>query len=464
MDKAEKRRIESDFGRHVNAGQVRYLKSGHLDVLETRRSGVHFVDPESGRALIDAFTSAGCFNVGRRNPDILAALDAALDTLDMGTFELLSPAKIELARALTRLAPGDLNRVLFAAGGGDAIDCAIKLARGATGRAGIASTVKAYHGHTGLALSANGKKHYRWFCEPLDPAFTFVPFNDLDAMGAVVDENTAAVLVEPVQGEAGIFVGSGAYMRGLRRLCNEAGALLIFDEIQTGWGRTGKFFACEHAGVIPDIMTLAKSLGGGLFPNAAVVYRDTGRLTGFVDDCPDFHPSPAGGSDLGCRVSLAVIRFMEQNHLCDNAARMGGRLKGAIEDLARENPGLIREVRGTGLMIGLEYVHEFMGPMMSDALAKRSVFAAYSGNARQVMRFMVPITITDAEMDDLIAAISGALADMKRLLPLALPAAKIPGVLPLLNNERFQTWLFGLLRKFERAPREKDATGKGGPS
>ena len=464
MDKVEKKRIEASFGRHVNAGQVRYLKSGHLDVIETCRSGVHFVDPVSRRWLIDGFTSAGCFNVGRRNPLVLQALEAALDELDMGNDELLSPAKIALADRLSQLAPGDLNRVIFAAGGGDAIDCAIKLARGATGRSGIASTVKAYHGHTGLALSANGKKHYRWFCEPLDPAFTFVPFNDLDAMRAVVTEDTAAVILEPVQGEAGIFVGSVDYLQGLRRLCDENGALLIFDEIQTGWGRTGKMFACEHAGVVPDVMTLAKSMGGGLFPNAAVLYRDIGLLSDFVDENPDFHASCGGGSDLACRVSLGVIDFIMEAGGCENAARMGARLKSAIEGLAQENPGLIKEVRGIGLMIGLEYVHEFMGPMMSDALAKRSVFAAYSGNARQVMRFMVPITITDVEMDALIAAISGALADMKRLLPFALPAARIPGVLPLLNNERFQTWLFGLLRKLEKEPAGEKMAGKGNAS
>jgi putrescine aminotransferase len=445
----QKAAIEETFGRHVNRGQVRYLKAGHLDVLESRRQGIRFVDPVTGRRMIDCFTSAGCFNVGRHNPVVVAALEEALDSLDLGSALLTSAHQVALADKLAEIAPGDLSRVLFAAGGGDAVDGAIKLARGATGRSGIVSTVKAYHGHTGFALSANGKPHYRHYCEPLMPAFSFVPFNDLEAMRQVVGDRTAAVLVEPVQGEAGIFLGDRAYLEGLRSLCDERGALLVFDEVQTGFGRTGKMFACEHVGVVPDVMTVAKALGGGLFPNAAILYRDVEPMRSFVESNPYFHRSMVGGSDLGCRVSLRVIEYIEQEDLCGNAARMGGRLREALEQLMGENPKIIRAVRGIGLMVGIEYIHEFLGPMMSDALAKRGVFAAYSGNAPQVMRFMLPIIVNDEELDEVIAAIRGAIADMRRLLPLALPAAKLPFGLRLLNDERVQTSLFGAFRKVE---------------
>jgi acetylornithine/succinyldiaminopimelate/putrescine aminotransferase len=449
MTPAQKARLERDFMRHINRGQVRYLRAGHLDVIERDRLGAGFTDPLSGRRLIDAFSSAGSFNVGRLNPEVLAALDQALDTLDMGSHGLVSRPKLELAQLLAGIAPPGLTRVHFAAGGGDAVDCALKLARGATGRTGIVSTVKAYHGHTGLALSANGKPHYRAYCEPLSPGFRFVPFNDLEAMEQVVDRETAAVIVEPVQGEAGIFVGTPDYLEGLRQLCDRQGALLIFDEIQTGFCRTGRMFACQHSGVVPDIMTVAKSLGGGLYPNAAVLYRDVPTLTDFVDEDPWFHRTVGGGSDLGCRVSLAVIRYLQQNRVWENATTQGARLRQALDDLRLQNPRIIREVRGIGLMLGIEYLHEFMGPMMSDALARHGVFAAYSGNAPQVMRFMVPVTIGDDDMDRLIASIGAAVADMKRILPIALPAARIPGVLKLINDERVQTALFGALRRFE---------------
>lgn len=449
MTRQDKARIFALFGRHINKNQIKYLSAGHLDVFESRREGVGFTDPVSGRRMYDCFTAAGCFNVSRRNPEVVAALEAAADELDMGSRLLSSPEREELARRLAALAPEGLDRVLFAAGGGEAVDCALKLARGATGRGGIVSTVKAYHGHTGFALSANGKEHYRHCFEPLMPGFSFVPFNDLDAMTAAVSEDTAAVIIEPVQGEAGIFPATAEYLRGLRALCDRHGALLIFDEIQTGFGRTGRVFASEHSGVVPDLMTVAKSLGGGLCANAALLYRDTPRLRGFVEAHPDFHETYAGGGGIACRVSLKVLDYLEGHRLWENAARQGARLKETLEGLKRENPGIILHVRGLGLMVGLEYTHEFMGPMMSDALAKRGVFAAYSGNAPQVMRFMVPITVSDAELDEITAAIRGAVKDMKTLLPLALLAAKVPGVLRLLNNENIQTTLFTYVRKLE---------------
>jgi len=449
MSRDEVREIVTLFERHINRGQVRYLRAGHLDVMESQRHGVHFTDPISGRRLIDCFSSAGSFNVSRHNPLVVKALEEALETYDMGAFDRLSEAKILLAEKLLAMAPQGLRRIRFAAGGGDAVDCAIKMARGATGRSKILATVKAYHGHTGFALSANGKQHYRHYCEPLMPGFEFVPFNDLAAMSERADAGTAAIIIEPVQGEAGIFVGSDEYLKGLRRICDERGIVLIFDEIQTGFGRTGRLFACQHSGVSPDIMTVAKSMGGGIFTNAAVLFRDSGILTDFVENNPDFHVSFDGGSDLGCRVSLKVLEYIESMRLWENAEKMGSRLRGALNELREANPKIIKEVRGIGLMVGIEYIHEFMGPMMSDALARHGVFAAYSGNAPQVMRFMAPITISDSEMDALIDAVRGAIKDMKTLLPLALPAAKIPGVLKLLNNERFQTSLFGALRKIE---------------
>ncbi len=449
ISRKEKRAIERIFARHINTGQVKYLKAGHLDVLEFERDGIYFVDPSSGRKFVDCFSSAGSFNVGRHNDHILKALDFAADRGDLGTTGMVSAPKVELAKKLVSIAPGDLSRVAFSAGGGDAIEGAIKLARGATKRKQIISTIKAYHGHTGFALSANGKEHYRKYFEPLVPEFEFVPFNDLEAVKKIASKGTAAIIIEPVQGEAGIFVGSRSYLQGLRDLCDDLGIILIFDEIQTGFGRTGKMFACEHSGVVPDILTLAKSMGGAIFPNAAFIYKDTKELVDFVEANPDFHISSVGGSDIGCLVSLSVIDFIEKNNLCENSEKMGAKLKSALLELAKENPKIIKEVRGIGLMVGIEYIHEFMGPMMSDALAQNGIFAAYSGNAPQVMRFMAPIVVTEKQMDQIILAIQKAVKIMKRILPFALIAVKFPPLLRMLNSEKVQTSLFGILRSFE---------------
>ena len=446
----ERRSVVERFARHVNRGQVEYLRAGHLDVLETERRGIGFVDGFTGRPMVDAFTSAGCFNVGRGNPRVRAALREALGVWDCGTPGLDSGPRRALRRRLAEIAPGDLDQVLLCAGGGDAVDAAIKLARAATGRVEILSTDKAYHGHTGFALSANGKPHYRNYCEPLSPGVRFVPFGDLEAARGHVSENTAAVLVEPVQGEAGIFPAPAGYIEGLRALCDATGALLILDEIQTGFGRTGRLFACEHSGVVPDLMTLAKSIGGGVYPNAALLWRDVEPLRAFVRANPEFHRT-TGGGELACLTSLAVIDEIMDRRLWENAAARGEELRAGLDAVRREHPRIVREVRGLGLMVGIEYIHEFLGPLMSDGLARRGVFAAYSGNAPQVMRFMVPLTITEDEVRTLLEAIRGAVEDMGRILPLALPAARIPALLRLLNNDRVQTRLFGALRSIEDA-------------
>jgi len=448
LPKQEIRRVVERFARHVNRGQVDYLRAGHLDVLETERRGAGFVDGFTGRPMTDAFTAAGCFNVGRGNPRVRAALREALETWDCGTPGLDSAPRRALRDRLAEIAPGDLDRVLLCAGGGDAVDAAIKLVRAATGRVEILSTVKAYHGHTGFALSANGKPHYRDYCEPLAPGVRFAAFGDLEAARRLVSENTAAVLVEPVQGEAGIFPAPPGYLEGLRELCDARGALLILDEIQTGFGRTGRLFACEHSGVVPDLMTLAKSIGGGVVPNAALLWRDVEPLASFARAHPDFHRT-TGGGEAACLTSLAVIDEVLERRLWENAAARGAELRDGLDAVRRENPRIIKEVRGIGLMVGIEYIHEFLGPLMSDGLARRGVFAAYSGNAPQVMRFMVPLTVSAGDVAALLDAIRGAVEDMGRILPLALPAAKIPALLRLLNDERIQTRLFGGLRVLE---------------
>lgn len=448
MLRESKQAIVERFARHINRGQVEYLRAGHLDVIESERSGAGFVDLFTHRRILDCFTSAGCFNVGRGNQRIRAALRDGLRQYTLGEPGCDSPPRLALRKRLALVAPGDLTGVLLAAGGGDAIDMAIKLARASTGRPQVVATHLAYHGHTGFALSANGKAHYRAYAEPLMPGFSFVPFNDLASMRRVAGQNTAAILVEPVQGEAGIYVGTPDYLRGLRQLSDELGCLLIFDEIQSGFGRTGRFFACEHAGVVPDLMTIAKSMGGGLYPNAALLYRELPAITDFLSANPDFHPT-TGGADLGCLVSLAVIDAIEEDGLCARAEVLGTRLRSELAELRTTYPEIIKEVRGVGLMVGIEYIHEFLGPMMSDALARHGVFAAYSGNAPQVMRFMPPPAMTDLDMDGLLAAIRSAVADMQTLLPVALPAARIPILRRLLNDERVQTRLFGALRTTE---------------
>ncbi len=445
----EKLRVLELFGKHISRGQVRYLRGAHLEMQEGRRAGIKFVDKESGRAIVDAFTSAGCFNAGRGNPEIIQALEESIEDHDMGSPGMLSQAKIEFAEKLTSLCPGNLRRIVFAGSGADAIDGAFKLALGATGRKEIISTFKAYHGHSGFSLSANGKDYYKHLFEPLMPDFRFAHFGDLEGTRKLASRNTAAIIVEPVQGEGGIHVGSDEYLSGLRKLCDEQGIMLIFDEIQTGLGRTGKLWGSEHSGVVPDIMVVAKSISGGLYPNAAIIYRDGDPLVKFVEANPDFHATSGGGSDIGCRVSRQVLDYIVTNKIWENAEKNGARFKAGLENITRENPTIVKEVRGRGLMIGIEYKYEFIGGLMADNLAKEGIWAAYSGNAPQVMRFQIPTTVTETEVDEILEKIRRAVRAMKPYLVFFMPMAKIPVLRKILDNLKVQLQVFNLVRDLE---------------
>jgi acetylornithine/succinyldiaminopimelate/putrescine aminotransferase len=409
-DPAAKRHALEQFATYLNPQKVRVMRAAGLDIIEAQRSGPWVWDLD-GRRFLDCFTSAGSFNVGRRNPRIVAAAHAAIDRLDHGNFLLCSREKAELAAKLAEITPGDLTCTMFGTGGGEAVDFAIKVARGSTGRPRIVSSLNGYHGHTGFALSAAGRAAFRQPFEPLMPEFAQVPFGDTDAMAAAVDEQTAAVLLEPIQGEGGIVMPPPGYLAAVRAICDRAGALLILDEIQTGLGRTGRWWAGEHFDVVPDIMTIAKSLGGSLVPISATVFTEEVRE--FMIPNPFIHLSTFGGSDVACVVALEVIAVIEETNLVAHAAAMGERLFTGLDSIAEAHPEVISEVRGIGLMAGVEYVEDSMGPRMSYHLASHGVLAVYSGNQPAVMRLMPSLVVEEAEVDFLLEALDAAIADLE---------------------------------------------------
>lgn len=401
--------VLATFSELINPMKVRTLRTAGLDVVEDARDGVYVTDLR-GRRFIDCFTGAGSFNVGRRNPAIVAALEKAIhdEGADLGNFPLMSAAKADLARKLSEITPGDLDCVMYGSGGGEANDFAIKLARGYTLRSRIVTTTRAYHGHTGFALSAIGRDAYQTPFEPLMPGFTRIDFGDLKQAETAIDETTAAIIVEPVQGEGGINISPPGYLAGLRRICDERGALLILDEIQTGMGRTGTMFACQQFGVVPDIMTLGKSLGGGLYPISATMFRRP--LLDFVYANPFIHLSTFGGADLGCRVALAAIDYIIDNDLPAHAAEMGARFEIGFEKLRARYPQLLTEIRRLGLMIGLQFTDESLGPRMSKQLSENGVIAVYTGNQPSVMRLMPPLIIEPEEVDAVLGAFDRAMS------------------------------------------------------
>lgn len=391
-----KKAILNDFGIYMNSMKVRTLKHAGLDIITDKREGVYIWDI-TGKRYLDCITGAGSFNLGHRNPVILKALQEALLNTDIGIFLLPSKEKTELAKKLAEITPGDLKCTVYGTGGGEANDFAMKLARGYTMKTEIISTQKAYHGHTAFSLTATGRDVYKKPFEPLIPGVKHIPFNDIAAMESTINKNTGAVILEPIQGEGGINIPDDNYLPTVRKLCDKYEALLIFDEIQTGWARTGKMFCCEHYNTAPDIMTLAKSMGGGVYPISATVFKE--EINDFLIMNPFIHFSTFGGSDTGCKVAMSVIDYIEKNNICEYVNKVGKRFSDGLLSLKKEFAGFLIDVRYKGLMMGLEFIEDSCGPRMSYQLAQRGVLAVYTGNEPKVMRLMPPLIITEQEVD-----------------------------------------------------------------
>jgi acetylornithine/succinyldiaminopimelate/putrescine aminotransferase len=406
-----KKQALADFAAFINPMKVRTLKSAGVDIIEEKRDGASTWDI-TGKRYIDCQTGSGIMNVGRHNPEIVAALKQALDTYDIGVFLLCSRQKADLARKLAEITPGDLKCCIFGVGGGEAVDAAIKIARGYSMKTGIIYADKAYHGHTGFALSAIGRDAYKESFEPLMPGFTMVPFGDIKALEAAMNKDTAAVILEPIQGEGGINIPPDGYLPAVRKLCDANDVLLILDEIQTGFARTGKMFACEHWGVTPDIMTVAKSLGGGIYPISATIFKE--EINDFFIPHPFVHLSTFGGSDLGCIVGLATIAYIQKYNLAAHAEAMGQRFRAGFDRLLKNFPDLLLEVRQKGLMMGLQYTNESIGPRMTLKLAERGVLAVYTGNDPSICRFMPPLVISPEEVDFVLTALEDSMRELAK--------------------------------------------------
>jgi putrescine aminotransferase len=410
MDYAKlKKQALADFAEYVGPMKARTMKSAGLDIIEAKREGASVWDL-TGKKYIDCQTGSGIMNLGRHNREVAQVLKEALDTYDIGVFLLCSKQKADLARKLAEITPGDLKCTIFGTGGGEANDAAIKLARGYTMKKEIIYAEKAYHGHTGFALSAIGRAAYKEPFEPLIPGFKMVPFGNAQAIRDVFTEDTAAVILEPIQGEGGINLPPEGYLQEVRKICDEHESLLILDEIQTGFARTGKMFASEHWGVVPDIMTVAKSLGGGLYPISATIFKE--ELMDFFVPHPFIHLSTFGGSDLGCIVGLAVIDYIERNRLAEHAAQMGDRFRAGFDGFLKAYPDLLLEVRQKGLMIGLQYTNSSIGPRLTKKLADRGVIAVYTGNDPSICRFMPPLVLTAEEVDFVLNALEDSMKEL----------------------------------------------------
>ncbi len=372
---------------HMSGGMAR------RPAVIVRGEGARIVDA-SGKEYLDLSGAHGWASVGHCHPEITKAIAGQAARLVMHTENGYNDQRALWFRDLSALLErevgstekGPLTRIHPCNSGAEAVEGAVKAARYFTGRPGIVAAKRAFHGRTLGALSATWKPHYREPFLPLVPGFSHVPFNDASALEEAVTEKTAALLLEVVQGEGGVHPATPEFLDAARRICDEKGALLVFDEIQTGMGRTGKWFACGHYRARPDILLLGKALGGGI-PMGAVCWR---REIGTFE--AGRHASTFGGGPLPCAASRAVLEVMEKEDLPGRAARLGAK---ALERLEKEKPPKVREVRGIGLMIGLELKVK-VNPILR-ALMEKGVWALPAGPT--VLRLLPPLVITEEELD-----------------------------------------------------------------
>ncbi len=351
---------------------------------------------DQGNEYIDCASNVGVSNIGHGHASVAAAMYEQYLALGNCYSMFYNPVRASLAQKLVDLAPGNLNRVFFCNSGAEANEAALKFARATTGNPQIIACMRGYHGKTMGALAATWGPEYQKPFAPMLPGIKHVPYNNFDKLEAAVGEQTAAILLEPIQGEGGVRVGEREYFRKVRNLCDDRNILLIMDEVQTGFGRTGTMFACEQY-VTPDLLCLAKSLAGGL-PMGAVICSDR------VNVPLKSHTSTFGGNPTACAAALASIDVIENENLVQNAASLGDYFQEQLRGIESRK---IREVRGLGLMIGIE-LKEKAGPYVQ-RLMDKGIIVLLAGAT--VIRLLPPLVISREQIDTVVKAFKEVIAD-----------------------------------------------------
>jgi acetylornithine/N-succinyldiaminopimelate aminotransferase len=364
-----------------------------------------------GREYLDFMSGICVANVGHTHPDVVAAVQRqAAEYLHVMVYgEYLLPVQVELAVRLARLAPEPLDTVYFTNSGTEANEGALKLAKKRTGRRRLVAFEGSFHGDSHGSLSVTGREVYRRPFEPLLPDVRFLPFNEPAALSGI-DETVAAVVTEPIQGEGGIRVPDDDFLPALRRRCTEVGALLIFDEVQTGMGRTGRMFALEHWDVVPDLLVLAKALGAGLPLGAFIGSAETMRTLSV--DPPLSHVTTFGGNPVCCAAALAGLDVLERERLPDRAAATGAALREALWELGEQLGGVV-DVRGKGLHLGLELETSALTERFVRGAFDRDLILGWTLHTQRVVRIAPPLNLTEEEMAAGLVIMKAALAEAR---------------------------------------------------
>lgn len=410
-----KDKIIRRFAEYVNPGKVETFQSYDMQFVFGRREGPYVWDAQTGKRLINCHCNGGVFNFGHRNPKIVQALRESLDELDIGNHHLISEQRGLLAEKLSSLMPGNIDCTVFGVGGGEAIDLAIKLARGYTGKFKIISARGGYHGHTGFAL-ATGDEQYRAPFGANLPGFVQIPFNDIDALGIALDNKTAAVIFETIPATLGMPLPDPDYYKKVAEICRRVGALLIIDEVQTGLGRTGKLWGIQNYDTVPDIIVIGKGLSGGIYPMSATCFRR--QYMDFFRQNPFIHISTFGGAEVGCPVAAAVLEESSKPEFLRNVNNLATIFAEAFTELKKKHPRILVGLRQLGLMMGIEMVNENCGPLLTKSCYDHGILAIYANNDKRVCQLLPPLIIDRQIAGEIISGVDAALKDTADFLGL----------------------------------------------
>jgi putrescine aminotransferase len=388
--------VYTAYREFINPPLARFMKIAGSPI-EVRAHGSRVWD-HTGKSYLDFCGGYGVFTLGHMHPKVVAAVREQLDRMALSTRVFFNEQQAALAKALADLAPGDLKISFFSNSGTEAVEAALKLARLSTKRVHIVSTHNAYHGKTMGSLTATGRDIFKDSFQPLVPEFEHVPFGDLDALERALP-GAAAFIVEPIQCEGGVVVPPAGYLRGVRDLCDRFGALFIADEVQTGLGRTGYLWGVDADGVVPDVMTIAKGLSGGVIPIGATISKTDVWMSAF-GKTPLVHTSTFGGNPLACSAGLASLEVLVEERLVERAKAMGDYLIASARALQARHPDVVAGVRGRGCVVGVELTSEGYGGVIIPECLKLGMTAAYTLNQQKVIRLEPPLIVTQAEIDE----------------------------------------------------------------
>ena len=423
----DKARIEQDtvenFANHINKGWLKYRKSmteaGDFASVEWTGQGSLLTDTR-GREFIDVLGGFGLYSAGIRHPKIVAAAKAQLDRSPQYSQEMLDPLRAHLGKVLANILPGDIQYGFFINSGTEAVDGAMKLAKLYTGKAGFIATEKAFHGKTLGPLTLMGKSTYREPLLPLLANVRHVPFGDADAVEQVlasakqVGDGIAAMVVEPIQGEAGAIIPPDDYWPRLREICDRYGVLLIADEVQTGLGRTGTLFGVDHWNVAPDIICLGKALGGGVIPCSG--FFSTAKIWECMEPNPFMHSTTTGGNPIACAAALAYINVLLEEDLAGQAKAKGEYILDKLVALKAKYPRVLAEVRGKGLLIGMDFTTDEMGWQFASGMFTKRVLTAGTFNNARTIRIEPALNISYELIDRMLVILEEVIVSINKEL------------------------------------------------